>query len=390
MRAGTLVQATSRRRPSSAASRATRSRLRSAHRPEERSSRSLFTARCSASGPTLVHTDTARRTCSSRYASGRRQCASKKPSAQSHGISTGSALPPIAWVRSASEGQSTRRPVDEKVSEFRQVVAREPEPLKPPGATGVVCEHHHAAGHAPHLAQARDRVLPVMHRTEGHRGVEGPVLERETLRSGGHARRRARRTLRPHDRRRFHRGDIAVGGLVGAGSGSDVQHRPCVPERVPDPCGDPRLGTPRRRVSGPDGVVQLRAQHFQLFLRRRPDSHGPCLQFCVDGRHHGSSTVALFQQQTAQSAQVRDRIGGRVVDQIRDLAQSEAQPAVGEHLPQPLHVDRRVGPVPGRGPRGRPHEADLVIVMQRADAHSGQFGHAPHGQVFLHTTDNAV
>ena len=56
------VQVTSRRRPSSAASRATRSRLRSAHRPETRSSRRLRTARCSASGPTLAHTDTPRRT----------------------------------------------------------------------------------------------------------------------------------------------------------------------------------------------------------------------------------------------------------------------------------------------------------------------------------------
>ncbi len=56
------VQVTSRRRPSSAASRATRSRLRSAHRPETRSSRRLRTARCSGSGPTLAHTDTPRRT----------------------------------------------------------------------------------------------------------------------------------------------------------------------------------------------------------------------------------------------------------------------------------------------------------------------------------------
>src|SRR5438093_7822868 len=56
------VQVTSRRRPSSAASRATRSRLRSAHRPETRSSLRLRTARCSASGPTLAQTDTPRRT----------------------------------------------------------------------------------------------------------------------------------------------------------------------------------------------------------------------------------------------------------------------------------------------------------------------------------------
>jgi len=56
------VQATSRRRPSSAASRSTRSRLRSVHRPDARSSRSVCTARRSASGPTLVQTDTPRRT----------------------------------------------------------------------------------------------------------------------------------------------------------------------------------------------------------------------------------------------------------------------------------------------------------------------------------------
>src|ERR1022692_4595163 len=55
------VQAISRRRPSSAASRATRSRLRSAHRPDARSSPRLRTALCSASGPTLAHTDIPRR-----------------------------------------------------------------------------------------------------------------------------------------------------------------------------------------------------------------------------------------------------------------------------------------------------------------------------------------
>jgi hypothetical protein len=66
-------QAISRRRPKSAASRSTRSRLRPAHRPDARSARRLCTARCSASGPTLAQIDMPRRTCSSRYASGRRQ-----------------------------------------------------------------------------------------------------------------------------------------------------------------------------------------------------------------------------------------------------------------------------------------------------------------------------
>ncbi len=124
-----------------------------------------------------------------------------------------------------------------------------------------------------------------------------------------------------------------------------------------------------------------------MFLWRRPDPHCPCLQFPVYGGHHGSSAVALFQQQAAQPAQVRDRVGGGVVNQIRDLAQSEAQPPVGKHLPQSLHIARGVGPVPSRGPRGRLQEANLVIVMQRADAYASQLGHTSHGQVLLHTTD---
>lgn len=60
------------------------------------------------------------------------------------------------------------------------------------------------------------------------------------------------------------------------------------------------------------------------------------------------------------------------------------------YLPQPLDVMRRVGPVPGPGPRGRLNEADLVMVMQRADAHAGQLGHTSHGQVLFHATDHAA
>jgi riboflavin biosynthesis pyrimidine reductase len=152
-----------------------------------------------------------------------------------------------------------RRPAGEKVSDLRQVVASEPEPAMPSGVTGVEGEHHHAASHAPHLAQPGDRVPPVMNGADCHRGVEGLVLEREALRGGSHARRRACGALRPHDRRRFHRGDVAVRGLVGAGAGPDVQYSPRIAERSPDPCGDPRLGAPRHGVGGSDGVIQLLA-----------------------------------------------------------------------------------------------------------------------------------
>jgi hypothetical protein len=129
-----------------------------------------------------------------------------------------------------------------------QVVAIQPEPVR---VTGVVREHHHAAGDAPHLAKPGDRVLPVINGGESHRGVEGLVLERKALRSSSQTRRRVRGALRPHDRRRFHRGDIAVGGLVGAGASPDGQDRPRIAERSPDLLGNPRLGAPRHGVVAP-------------------------------------------------------------------------------------------------------------------------------------------
>src|SRR6266705_5687063 len=159
-----------------------------------------------------------------------------------------------------------RRPADAEVSDLRQVVASKPEPTTPSGVTGVEREDHHAASHAPHLAQARDRVLPVMNGAKGHRGVEGPVLERNALRDSSHARCCACGTLRTHERRRFHRGDVTAGGLVGAGASPDIQYRPRIAERSPDPCGDPRLGAPRHGVSGSDGVIQLRAGHVAASL----------------------------------------------------------------------------------------------------------------------------
>jgi hypothetical protein len=65
---------------------------------------------------------------------------------------------------------------------------------------------------------------------------------RPTLRDGTHARRRARGALRPHDRRRFHRGDVTAGGLVRAGARPDIQHGLRIAECGPDLGGDPRLG----------------------------------------------------------------------------------------------------------------------------------------------------
>ena len=162
-----------------------------------------------------------------------------------------------------------RRPADEEAGHLGQVVAGEPEPVKPARFGAVVREHHHPTGHPPQLAQSGERVGPVVHGGERHRGVERLVVEREAQRVRRHARRGAGRALRAHHRRRFHRDDVAVRRLVGAGARPDIQHRPRVAERGPDLRGDPRLGAPGDGVAVPDGVVQLPAGHVDALLSRR-------------------------------------------------------------------------------------------------------------------------
>ena len=158
--------------------------------------------------------------------------------------------------RAGQVGQ--RRPASPEVGVLRQVVTIQPEPIR---FTCIDREHHHAASHAPHLAQARDRILPVIDGRGSHRGVEGLVLERKALGGGRHARRCVCGALRTHHRRRLHRSHVTAGRLVGAGARPDIQHRLRFAERGPDLRGDPRLGAPRHGVGGADGVIQLRAGH---------------------------------------------------------------------------------------------------------------------------------
>src|SRR5436190_11822161 len=98
-------------------------------------------------------------------------------------------------------------------NDLRQVVTSQPEPATPTPVSGVASEHHQAARHAPHLAQAGDRIMPAMNSGKSHRGVEGLVLERKALRGGRDALRCACGTLRTHDCRRLDRGDLTVGGF---------------------------------------------------------------------------------------------------------------------------------------------------------------------------------
>ena len=154
-----------------------------------------------------------------------------------------------------------RRPANEEVSNLRQVVAGKPEPATPPGIAAVKGEHHRALSNALHLHQTRDRVRPVVDRGEGHRRVEGLVLERKALRYGRYARCRTCGPLGTHQCRRIHGDYVTAGRFVGASTSPDVHYGSRITERGPDPAGDPRFGAPCHRVGGSDAVIQLLVGH---------------------------------------------------------------------------------------------------------------------------------
>src|SRR4029453_5289475 len=85
------------------------------------------------------------------------------------------------------------------------------------------------------------------------------VLERKALRGRSHTPRCSCGPLRTHDCRRLHRGDLTVGGFIGAGASPDIKHGPRIAERSPDLRGDPWLGAPRHGVGGSVPVVKRRA-----------------------------------------------------------------------------------------------------------------------------------
>ena len=90
-------------------------------------------------------------------------------------MGTGSIRAPIARASSVSDAKTLQAL---EAAKLGQVVTSQPELAR---VTGVEREHHHAASNAPHLAQAGDRVLPVMNGGKSHRGVEGLVIERQVL-----------------------------------------------------------------------------------------------------------------------------------------------------------------------------------------------------------------
>lgn len=62
---------------------------------------------------------------------------------------------------------------------------------------------------------------------------------------------------------------------------------------------------------------------------------------------------------------------GVLVEQRRDLLQSEPQASQRQDLVEPPHVLSRIQAVTGRRPLPRHQEADIVVVVQRPDRRAG-------------------
>ncbi|SCE46843.1 hypothetical protein GA0115252_15146 [Streptomyces sp. DfronAA-171] len=198
---------------------------------------------------------------------------------------------------------------------------------------------------------------------------------------GGHAPGRSGGPQGAHGGGGLDSGDLPVGGLVRARTGTDVEHGAGIAERGPDLRGDARLGAAGLGdVVGADPLVQPGSESGGLSTVRALE---PRLQLAVDGAHHGGRPVPPFAQQAAQPPQARDGVGLGSVDQLPDLPQPEPEPPVRQHLPQPLDIPRAVRPVPARRPPGRPGQPDGVVIPRRPHRHPGQLGNPPDSKEFF-------
>ena len=89
-------------------------------------------------------------------------------------------------------------------------------------------------------------------------------------------------------------------------------------------------------------------------------------------------TVDPLVEQRTLALQVRYRVDGRVVEEGRDLLEREAELAVHQHPVQPTDVVVGVHPVARVAAGAGRHEADLVVVVQRAHTHADQRGNVSH------------
>jgi hypothetical protein len=77
--------------------------------------------------------------------------------------------------------------------------------------------------------------------------------------------------------------------------------------------------------------------------------------------------LQLALQEVQALADRREGVRDAAVERGADLRQAEPEAAQRHDPRQPPHVAGAVAPVPGRGALGRHEQADLVVVVQRAD-----------------------
>ena len=127
-----------------------------------------------------------------------------------------------------------------------------------------------------------------MDREHRHGRIEGIVVERQRLGRADQSRNGARRSLRPHRRRRFDRQHVAIGWFVGARSGADIQNGFRRAERFVHELGDIWIGTAKAGVVLAMPVVIERGQigHLWFSTKRRSDmadilpaGRAPCSRF---------------------------------------------------------------------------------------------------------------
>lgn len=97
------------------------------------------------------------------------------------------------------------------------------------------------------------------------------------------------------------------------------------------------------------------------------------------GRGHLLQLLDPGGQQFVLAAQVRARVGRRVVEQGRDLLQRKAELAVEQDLLQPVEVGVLVAPVTRVAAPAGDEQADVVVVVQGAHRDPGESGDLSYG-----------
>jgi len=114
----------------------------------------------------------------------------------------------------------------------------------------------HLTGSDPlQLGDALLDVVPVVHRQDRHRRVEGPVGERQPLGTSLDRWCNVRGTLIEHPSHEVDGDDRTVGRFVRAWACAHVHDRSGVTERAMDLALDPRIGTAPLGVADPDPLV---------------------------------------------------------------------------------------------------------------------------------------